>query len=53
MVIPKPFARVTLKYGALQPVPRDATGADLTEHAARLTAELNRITDAVDLAWRP
>jgi lysophospholipid acyltransferase (LPLAT)-like uncharacterized protein len=48
MVIPKPFARVTLKYGALQFVPRDATEADLAEHAARLSAELNRITDAVD-----
>jgi lysophospholipid acyltransferase (LPLAT)-like uncharacterized protein len=48
MVIPKPFSRVTLKYGALQFVPRDATEADLVEHNARLTAELNRITDAVD-----
>ena len=48
MIIPKPFSRVTLKYGALQFVPRDATAADLTEHGARLTAELNRITDAVD-----
>jgi lysophospholipid acyltransferase (LPLAT)-like uncharacterized protein len=53
MVIPKPFARVTLKYGALQFVSRDATQAELTEHDARLTAELNRITDAVDLGWRP
>jgi lysophospholipid acyltransferase (LPLAT)-like uncharacterized protein len=48
MVIPKPFSRVTLKYGSLQFVPRDATEADLAEHDARLTAELNRITDAVD-----
>ena len=48
MIIPKPFSRVTLKYGALQFIPRDATQADLVEHGARLTAELNRITDAVD-----
>jgi hypothetical protein len=48
MIIPKPFSRVNLRYGALQFVPRDATAADLAEHGARLTAELNRITDAVD-----
>jgi lysophospholipid acyltransferase (LPLAT)-like uncharacterized protein len=49
MIIPKPFSRVTLKYGALQFIPRDATAADLAEHGARLTAELNRITDSVDV----
>jgi len=52
MIIPKPFSRVNVKYGALQFVARDATEADLAEHGARLSAELNRITDAVD-TWPP
>jgi lysophospholipid acyltransferase (LPLAT)-like uncharacterized protein len=47
-VIPRPFARIRVRYGEPIRVPRDADPALLEELAARLDRELNRITDEVD-----
>jgi lysophospholipid acyltransferase (LPLAT)-like uncharacterized protein len=48
LVIPKPFARITLKYGAPQFIPRNTTAEELGHHATVLETELNRITDSAD-----
>jgi len=48
LVIPKPFAKITLKYGAPQFIPRKATEEELQNQANVLEMELNRITDSVD-----
>lgn len=48
LVIPKPFAGLQLTYGEPLFVPRDATPEDVERAAARLEAELDRITDTAD-----
>ncbi len=48
MVVPKPFAKITLKYGTPHFVPRELTDDDLARHTARLESELDRVTDYVD-----
>jgi lysophospholipid acyltransferase (LPLAT)-like uncharacterized protein len=48
LVIPRPFAKITLKYGVPQFIPRKATEEELRSHATVLEMELNRITDSVD-----
>ena len=47
-VIPKPLARITLKYGNPRFIERDATEEDLAMHGRALEEDLNRITDEVD-----
>jgi len=47
-VIPRPFARIRVRYGEPIRVPRDADPALLAQLAARLDGELNRITDEMD-----
>lgn len=46
--VPKPFARVTVRYGRPHTVPRDATREDLERHARELEAEMNAMTEDLD-----
>ena len=48
LVIPKPFAKITLKYGAPLFIPRTTTEHELEDYGQVVEEELNRITDAVD-----
>lgn len=48
MLVPKPFGKLTVKYGTPQFVERDADESSLGRHAEALSAEIDRITDAVD-----
>ncbi len=48
MVVPKPFAEITLKYDRPYFIPRSASGDDLVAHAIKLEGILNRLTDEVD-----
>lgn len=48
MIVPKPFSKLTVKYGPPLFVERDADQAALARHAEAVTAEIDRITDAVD-----
>jgi lysophospholipid acyltransferase (LPLAT)-like uncharacterized protein len=47
-VIPRPFARIRVRYGTPLQVPRDAGPEELRTLAARLDGELNQLTDEVD-----
>jgi lysophospholipid acyltransferase (LPLAT)-like uncharacterized protein len=47
-LLPWPFARIEAVYGAPIHVPRDADEETLKALAARVDAELNRLTDQVD-----
>ncbi len=47
-LVPHPFARIEAVYGPPIRVPRDADGPTLLELAARVDAEVNRLTDLVD-----
>lgn len=51
-LIPWPFARVTCRFGEAIPVARDASPDEEGALLARLDAELNRDTDALDDALR-
>jgi lysophospholipid acyltransferase (LPLAT)-like uncharacterized protein len=46
--VPKPFSRVRVRYGRPRTVARDATAAELREHAEALERELNAMTEEVD-----
>ncbi len=46
MVIPKPFARFRVIYGAPYRIPREASREELKHHAGVLEAVLDRLTDA-------
>jgi lysophospholipid acyltransferase (LPLAT)-like uncharacterized protein len=46
--IPKPFARVRVRYGHPRHVARDATAADLQEHARELETEMNAMIEELD-----
>lgn len=50
MIVPKPFSRLTVKYGVPRFVERDADEDSLAQHAAVVSSEIDRITDAVDCA---
>jgi lysophospholipid acyltransferase (LPLAT)-like uncharacterized protein len=43
-MIPKPFSRLRIRYGAPRWIPRDASDADLDEATADLEEELRRFT---------
>jgi lysophospholipid acyltransferase (LPLAT)-like uncharacterized protein len=47
-LVPHPFATIEAVYGAPIFVPRDARGEALNVLAARVDAEVNRLTDQVD-----
>lgn len=47
-LVPRPFARVEVRYGAPIPVPRELDEAGLDALAAQVDALLNAMTDAVD-----
>ncbi|HEY8484964.1 MAG TPA: lysophospholipid acyltransferase family protein [Longimicrobiales bacterium] len=47
-LVPQPFARIRVAYGAPYEVPRDADEAELERRARVLEAELNRLVSAVD-----
>lgn len=47
-LVPRPFARGLFVYGEPLRVPRDADEAEQRERAARLGAELDRLTDGAD-----
>jgi hypothetical protein len=51
-LIPWPFARVTCRFGEAIPVARDASADEEGVLLARLDAQLNRDTDALDDALR-
>jgi lysophospholipid acyltransferase (LPLAT)-like uncharacterized protein len=46
--IPRPFARVRVRYGEPRRVPRDADEAELDRLARELEAQLNALTEEVD-----
>lgn len=46
--VPKPFARVRVRYGTPRHVPRDADDEELRRHARELESEMNALTDEVD-----
>ena len=48
LVVPKPFAKITLKYGRPHFIPREISEEDLVSQALKLEGVLNRITDEVD-----
>ncbi len=48
LVVPKPFAKITLKYGHPHFIPRETSEEDLVSHALKLEGVLNRITDEAD-----
>ncbi len=48
--VPKPFARIRVRYGEPHYIPRDADDTALDGYAATLEAALNRATDEVDRA---
>ena len=52
LVIPKPFARITVKYGLPVFIPRGATEQELEDYALQLEEVLNRDTDEVDQVSR-
>ncbi|GMR12881.1 MAG: lysophospholipid acyltransferase family protein [Gemmatimonadota bacterium] len=47
-MVPKPFSRVSVEYGAPHVIPRRASEAELRDHAAALESELNRMTERVN-----
>ncbi len=47
-LVPLPFARVLIRFGAPLPVPADATDEDLERLRALLEADLNELADRVD-----
>ena len=47
-LIPKPFARVRVRYGEPMVVPRSANAAELEKLRERLEQQLNRMTEQVD-----
>ena len=47
-LVPQPFARIRVAYGAPYEVPRDADEAELERRARVIEAELNRLVDTVD-----
>ena len=49
-LIPKPFARVLVRYGPPVRVPRDATSAELEQKRQDLESVLNRMTAELDAA---
>ena len=48
LVFPKPFAKLTLKYGHPHFIPRETSEEELVSHALELEEVLNRVTDEVD-----
>jgi lysophospholipid acyltransferase (LPLAT)-like uncharacterized protein len=47
-LVPRPFTRVRVAYGEPYEIPRRVDAGELERHAARLEAELNRLTALVD-----
>jgi lysophospholipid acyltransferase (LPLAT)-like uncharacterized protein len=47
-LVPRPFARVVVRYSPPVPVPRELDAAGFEALVARVDAELNALTDAVD-----
>lgn len=47
-MVPRPFARVEVRYGQPRSVARDATAAELEAHARALETELNRMIAELD-----
>jgi lysophospholipid acyltransferase (LPLAT)-like uncharacterized protein len=47
-LVPKPFARIRVRYGPALHVPAGLHGSSLAEHSARLQDALNGLTAAVD-----
>ncbi len=45
-MIPKPFARITIRYGSLHPVPNVDSGATIEREAERLGAVLHELASA-------
>ena len=52
-LVPQPFSRVRVAYGAPRHVDRDATPAQLEECAREVEATLNRLIEVVDGAEQP
>ena len=52
LVIPKPFAQITVKYGRPVFIPRGATEQELEDCALQLEEVLNRDTDELDQVSR-
>ncbi len=48
-LVPHPFARIQVVYGPPVHVPRGASREEFVEIASRVDAELNRLTDLVDV----
>jgi lysophospholipid acyltransferase (LPLAT)-like uncharacterized protein len=46
--VPKPFARVRIRYGHPRFVPRDASPGELARHAEELEREMNALTEELD-----
>ena len=47
-MLPKPFSRVNVEYGAPHVIPRRASEDELRERAAALESELMRMTERVN-----
>lgn len=47
-LVPKPFARIKVRYEAPMRVPRDASESDLQHYADELEKQLNRMTAELD-----
>lgn len=47
-LVPKPFARVRVRYGPPRRIARDASDAEIEAHAGALESELNRLMNEVD-----
>lgn len=45
LIVPKPFARVLLRFGKLIPVPADATDAELESYQQQLQDSLDRVRE--------
>ena len=45
LIIPMPFSRVLVRFGALIPVPRSASDEDIERYTAELQASLDRVRE--------
>jgi lysophospholipid acyltransferase (LPLAT)-like uncharacterized protein len=48
LIIPKPFSRVLMRFGALIPVPHDASDEDLERYQQQLQDSLDRVREFAD-----
>lgn len=50
-LVPRPFARIRVVYGAPREIPRGTDDAGLEQHAREIEAQLNQMTAAVDASF--